>query len=260
MKKTLTFILCCFMLIGTTGCNTFPPIRNYNLKNIAIEFEDRINSEYDVELSEHYYVSTALNARYIGRFMDKRDPSYVIQVCQNRDDTIEILFDEELFEARQELYAYIKDLKGKSFIKEFLQFYPYRQGGLIGSSSFGGGEIGYQIYVENLETLDEELETDYLIAKKAETIMREVLKSDFNGINVYYTNDKSLLKSDWIEKKDKNLELRDIRATLMYTDKYLFRYHTGGYRNTSGDKNNPEEYLYDVNTFIKCAKENEIKK
>ena|GEM_PF-6118460 len=251
MKKIPAIILCCVMVVALTSCKT---VNKVNYEQLANELKETITAKYDLDLADNYDVGTLAGRQgYYGVFTDKRDPSLVIQTQKHPDGTIEIDFEEKDFEIRQELYAYIDQVRGDSFVKGLLDFHPSGYGGPICIVRSSGGYLSYKVYVENLDKLDAHLNTDFLIVKKAEQLLKDAFDREFVGINVVYTNDKSLLEKDWIEKEDPKLEGRYQGFTaFFYECDYLFEYAIGPV------SENKEDYLDSAENFVKCAKEHEL--
>ncbi|MDD2410043.1 MAG: hypothetical protein PHD03_04945 [Bacilli bacterium] len=253
-----------------------------NKASITEQFKEYLTNNYNLILSDKYEVDSTSNFAkkvdldFYGYFTDIRDPNYVIEVTKKGSE-ISTTFDKDLFRTRQDIYNYLKKLKGDNLIPGYLDFFPdgidYKTGS---SGSLLDGIIKYQVYLEDTDSVDEQLKNDYKIALFVQDILKSKYNRDFVGIEVIYTYDKKLLEENWMDNyfadSSSNIfngsNVPTLSDRLMWSYKYisnqitfkLYLKNENSYINKHGNMISrsiidPDIYLRNEFNFIKSAKE-----
>lgn len=176
-----------FPIIFIVGIILMPIINLNSNRNDVKKFKNYLVDKYNLTLYDKYQNVVEENSAL---FVDVRDPSYVI-IVNKEDSKINARFSQDLFNVRQEIYNYLKQVKGDNLIPDYLEFT---------TEEFADkGIIGYQVYLQDSTSIDEQLKSDYKIALYIKGLLETRYNQEFMGITVTYTREKKMLEKNWMD-------------------------------------------------------------
>lgn len=221
-KKKNIIIIISIVVLCLLFCVIIANIPNIIEYKVDKDFRNYLSKEYNFNLSKSSYVGRCWVRRtcdYYGYYPLKEDQTYFIQTSKKRGK-ITASYHKEALKMRKELYNYIKELKGKNYVGDYLYFYDNGdKGHLYSHDGKIMNPLSYIVYYNNGLDMDEQIYTDYLILKKAMELTANSNNKyrKISELNVYYINDSRLLNKNWIE--DLKIDVREYgNAPEVYED------------------------------------------
>jgi hypothetical protein len=163
----------------------------YKNETLSEEFHAHLTRTYGLEITECQTMGPRKGdyrpGEWEGFCFDKRDPSYGIQLTKTPDGGILDYYDQEVFEARQELYRELRRRKPESSLNNYLDFYPCTQELRVNYSlmSVDTEGIKYFVMAPSID-IEKELASDYPVLKLGEALCKKLI-GDCTNLKVKVT-------------------------------------------------------------------------